>query len=93
MGIRPHRFTTEQKPRCIYFMVDHLLHTISKLQCRHFHVVAKNSYQSTYSEHRDETMHHVVACDRLKTMENYYTLSCEKWFWLLRGGHHVWKGL
>lgn len=37
-------FSSEMKPRCLYFMVDNLLHAISKLQCRYFHVVAKNSF-------------------------------------------------
>ena len=44
MGIRPHGFATEKKPRCLYFMVDNLWQTISKLQCRYFHVLAKNSF-------------------------------------------------
>ena len=37
-------------------------------------------------------MHYVVACKRLKTVENYYILSREKWFWLIAGGHHLWQG-
>ena len=44
MGIGPHGFATEKKPRCLYFVVDNLLHAISKLQCLYFHVVAKNSF-------------------------------------------------
>ena len=38
MGIGPHGFSTEKKPRYLYFMVDNLLHSISKLQCLYFHV-------------------------------------------------------
>ena len=44
MGIRPHGFATEKKSRCLYFMVDNLWQAISKLQCRYFHVLAKNSF-------------------------------------------------
>ena len=44
MRIGPHGFPTEKKPRCLYYRVDNLLHAISKLQCRYFHVVAKNSF-------------------------------------------------
>ena len=44
MGIEPQGFATEKKPRHLYFIIDNLLHAISKLQCQTFHVVAKNSF-------------------------------------------------
>ena len=44
MGIEPWGFSTEKKPKHLYFMVDNLLHAISKLQCQYFCVVAKNSF-------------------------------------------------
>lgn len=88
MGIRPDGFATEKKPRCLYFMVDNLWQAISKLQCRYFHVLAKNSFFTPSTRVHTANiemrpLHYVVACKRLKTVENYYILSHEKWFWSL----------